>query len=277
MIMVLSFPQYQSQMQSAASDTTAAASKDLTSYQSSAAGSTATADQSSSQTAQASPAPPASTPGVVYTWQGKDVLLIPADDAASFDRSSAGGRDIMVIVPYDQYHPAVQGTASGSSSFPGFDRNHVLLLVPADQLKNFSQLSTSDKQAFVVMPLDQFNQMAAAGTASSAVQPSREPTSYQAPSTTDQSALPQAYGDTARRVFLNEAGEATAIQETFPAAGGDVIVLRDGTHLLVPNSVNIRGDFLKAGNRVRGEYEQRGGENLVTWLEVYQQSGGDVQ
>jgi hypothetical protein len=78
-------------------------------------------------------------------------------------------------------------------------------------------------------------------------------------------------------VFLNEAGEATAIQETFPAAGGDVIVLRDGTHLLVPNSVNIRGDFLKAGNRVRGEYEQRGGENLVTWLEVYQQSGVDVQ
>jgi hypothetical protein len=234
------------------------------------AGSTST-DLSRSQTDQSTSGTMA--PATVYTWEGKDVLLIPADQAASFDRSSAGGREIMVVVPYDEYH-AASGTIA-SSNIPGFDQKHVLLLVPADRLQSFSQLSTGDNQAFVVMPLDQFNQTTAS-SASTTAQPGKEPTSYQAPSTSDRAALPPAYSEPARQVYLNPAGEASAIKEVFPAASGNVIVLRDGTNLLVPDSVDVRGD-LKAGNRVRGEYEQRGGENLVTWLEVYQQSSGDVQ
>jgi len=248
MMMVLSLPQFENQAQAASSETTTSAGKEATSYQSSAA-------------AQAAP----STPGTIYTWQGKDVLLIPADQAASFDRSSAAGRDIMVVVPYDQWR---SDNTTASTSIPGFDRSHVLLLVPADQVKNFSQLS-SDKQAFVVMPLDQYNQMVAGAPAASAVQPSREPTSYQAPAA-------QPYAENERLVNLPLAGESTAIKEVFPTAAGNVVILRDGIRLLVPDSVDPRGD-LKPGNRFRGQYEQRGGENLVTWLELYQPSGGDVQ
>ncbi len=107
------------------------------------------------------------------------MLLIPADQAGSFDPATAGGRQVMVVVPYDQYEAAIQANpsasnnASASSSLPAFDQRHVLLLVPVDQLQHFSQLPPSGKQAVVVMPLEQFNQMAATAGSSATPNTSR--------------------------------------------------------------------------------------------------------
>lgn len=218
--------------------------------------------------------------GTVYVWEGKDVLLIPHDQATAFDRSSAGNREIMVVVPYERYvvivdqsAPAASAgaTAPGSSAqaFPGFSKDHVMLLVPADQVKQLSQTSTGDRPIYVVMPLEQYNRLAevpAAGSGqTTAIEPAKEPTSFSAapaPAATTPADTPSP-GQT---YYLHSLGESNAVEEVFPAAGGTIITLRDGTVLLVPKSVNVPGTVTK-GSRIRGEFEQRDGRNLMVWLD----------
>jgi hypothetical protein len=214
-------------------------------------------------------------PGRFYSWQGKDVLLIPHDQAAAFDRSTAGGRDVLVVVPYDRYVTTTP-TAGGPGSQFFAGKEHVLLLVPNDQLARLSQISTGDRQILVVMPLEQFHRVAdisklqGSSLAAGTMTESREATSFR-PST----AAPSAglYAEPSRTYFLHDLGEASAINHWYPVAGGTIISLRDGTTLMVPASVEIDSGLLRQGNRVRGEIEQRGGENLVTWLEITPRHG----
>jgi hypothetical protein len=211
--------------------------------------------------------------GTVYVWEGKDVLLIPADQATTFDRSTAGGREIMVVVPYDRYAvvaqqtpPATSSGVTASQSFPGFPKDHVVLLVPSGQVKQLSQLSPGDQPIFVVMPLEEYNRLAAvpatSGTRTSAMEPAKEPTSF----SSAPSAAPAYAAGPGQTFALRSLGESNAVDEIYPAAGGTVITLRDGTVLLVPESVNLPST-LTEGSRIRGEFEQRDGRNLMVWLD----------
>jgi hypothetical protein len=268
---------------------------------------TTTTEQStttySSQSSASSPSASALPP----SFENKAVLLVPYDQMSSISQAAGSDREILVVIPYDRFHQVADLTklessqqAAGSTSpsreqtsasstttttqsgpamsgerlaWSEFHRDHVMLLVPSDKLKSFSQISTSgDRPIYVLMPLDQFNRVVEVKTSS--LESSREQTSFQPSSTAmtttttpTTSALPPAYGDTGRTFFLHNLQEANSVLQWEPAAGGTIITLRDGSVLMVPDSVKIRG-ALQTGARIRGEYEQRGGQNLVTWLEV---------
>jgi hypothetical protein len=269
---------------------------------------TTTEQTTSTYSSQSSAATPSasSSARAFPSFDDKAILLVPHDQLGSVSQAAGSDREILVVIPYDKFHqvadlsklqsseqaassaaPSREQTSASSTTTPTttesaaatsgdrmawseFHRNHVMMLVPADRLKNFSQISTTgDRPIYVVMPLDQFNRVVAVKTSS--LEPSREQTSFQPASattttTTTTTALPPAYGES-RTFFLHNLQEANSVLQWEPAAGGTIVTLRDGSVLMVPDSVKIRG-ALQTGARVRGEYEQRGGQNLVTWLEV---------
>lgn len=49
---------------------------------------------------------------------------------------------------------------------------------------------------------------------------------------------------------------------------GGVVTLGDGTRLMIPASVRIQRDALKEGAAVKASYEERGGQKIVTSIEV---------
>jgi len=229
-------------------------------------------------------------------FENKTILLVPHDQLQAIGQAAPGnGQEILVVLPYEQFNQVadasrLQSTQSSAgvspsreqtsaSGGPGgsvtgweFHRDHVMLLVPQEKIQSFSQISTSGgRPIYVLMPLQQFEQMS--GVRSSATTaPGREQASFQpgssgpaAPSAG--TSLPPAYAETGPTFYLHNLQEANSVLHWFPAAGGTIIELRDGSTLLVPDSVKIRG-ALQTGARIRGEYEQRGGRNLVTWLEV---------
>jgi hypothetical protein len=285
----------------ASSSTSASPSREQTSVQTSEStqttigtGSTTTTTEQSTSTYSSqstAPSPSASSSAsALPSFENKAILLVPYDQLGSV--ASGSDRGILVVIPYDKFHQvadlsklssseqaassassstitATQGTAPMSGermAWSDFHRNHVMLLVPADKLQGFSQISTTgERPIYVLMPLDQFNRIAEIKT-----EPSREVTSFQpttTTTTTTTTALPPAYSDDSRTFFLHNLQEANSVLHWEPVAAGTIVVLRDGSVLMVPDSVKIRG-ALQQGARVRGEYEQRGGQNLVTWLEV---------
>ncbi|MFB3818291.1 MAG: hypothetical protein ACE147_11555 [Candidatus Methylomirabilales bacterium] len=271
-------------------------------------GSTSTTTTTEQSTSASSPGASGSASALPPAFENKAILLVPYDQMGSVSQAAGSDREILVVIPYDKFRQVADvsklqstgQTASGAApsreqtstttttttttqsgpamgadrlTWSEFHRDHVMLLVPSDKLKSFSQISTSgDRPIYVLMPLDQFNRVVEVKT--SGLQPSREQTSFQPGSTattttttTTTTALPPAYGDTGRTFFLHNLQEANSVLQWEPAAGGTIVTLRDGSVLMVPDSVKIRG-ALQTGARVRGEFEQRGGQNLVTWLEV---------
>jgi hypothetical protein len=53
-------------------------------------------------------------------------------------------------------------------------------------------------------------------------------------------------------------------------ASGRILTLDDGTELTIPSSVNVPKGLLKEGTFVKASFEERGGRNIVTSLEVRQ-------
>jgi hypothetical protein len=49
---------------------------------------------------------------------------------------------------------------------------------------------------------------------------------------------------------------------------GGVIMLDDGTRLMVPASARLRRDALKEGATVKVSYEERAGQKIITSIEV---------
>lgn len=267
---------------------------------------TTTERSTSTYSSQSASSPGASSSASAFSpsFENKAILLVPYDQLGGV--SQAAGSEILVVIPYDKFHQVAdmsklqsseqaassaspsreQTSASGtttttttqSSTAPmsgermawsEFHRDHVMLLVPADKLKSFSQISTTgERPIYVLMPLDQFNRVVEIKTESSREQTSFQPSSTATTTTTTTTtALPPAYADDSRTFFLHNLQEANSVLHWEPVAAGTIVALRDGSVLMVPDSVKIRG-ALQTGARVRGEYEQRGGQNLVTWLEV---------
>lgn len=250
--------------------------------------STTTTQSTSTYTSQSTASSPSASTSAsaLPSFENKAILLVPYDQLGSVSQASGSDRGILVVIPYDKFHQVAdlsklrsseQAASSASSStttttqmsgermaWSDFHRDHVMLLVPGDKLQSFSQISTTgERPIYVLMPLDQFNRVAEIKT-----EPSREVTSFRpTTTTTTTTALPPAYSDDSRTFFLHNLQEANSVLHWEPVAAGTIVTLRDGSVLMVPDSVKIRG-ALQTGARVRGEYEQRGGQNLVTWLEV---------
>jgi len=49
---------------------------------------------------------------------------------------------------------------------------------------------------------------------------------------------------------------------------GGVIMLEDGTRLMIPASVRVQRDALREGAPVKARYEESGGQKIVTSIEV---------
>ncbi len=49
---------------------------------------------------------------------------------------------------------------------------------------------------------------------------------------------------------------------------GGVVMLEDGTRLMIPASVRVQRDALKEGVPVKASYEETGGQKIVTSIEV---------
>jgi len=228
----------------------------------------------------------ASRPLASYIGPDKVLVVVPRDQIHAFRSATTNQHDVTVLMPYDQYRQLAnnittsptgreragfQGSSSDQSAWqssrdlttPFFRGDQVLLIVPTSDLKNFNTANcTNCQQPLVVMPLDQFNRMAEISSAG----PVRERTAYVAPA--------PAYQEQHRLVGLPPAGEATAINQIFPVAGGRLLVLNDGEVLLLPDSVTVDGgSALEIGTNVRGQYEDINGQKLITWLSVDESQG----
>ncbi len=49
---------------------------------------------------------------------------------------------------------------------------------------------------------------------------------------------------------------------------GGVVTLEDGTRLMIPASLKVQRDALKEGATVKASYEEKGGQKIVTSIEV---------
>ena len=209
-----------------------------------------------------------------YMGRDRALLIVPKDQLHYFT-TAADRHDVLVLMPYDRFtRLSSTGTFSptgreragfqpgsgrdGSawhSSGPLIGRDDAVLIVPIDELKSFNTAPCANcQEPLVVMPLTQFDQVA---------QVSQEPAAmvYTPPAE--------------RRLYgLQPAGEATAINEVFPVAGGRILLLNDGETFLLPDSVTVDGgSALDTGTQVRGQYEKINGQNLITWLSVDESQG----
>ncbi len=49
---------------------------------------------------------------------------------------------------------------------------------------------------------------------------------------------------------------------------GKMVVLEDGTQLLIPASVNVKREALKEGASLKASFEEKGGQKIVTSIQV---------
>ena len=66
------------------------------------------------------------------------------------------------------------------------------------------------------------------------------------------------------------AAEKMEVQGKIKSAdlGRGIVTLEDGTQLMIPPTVRVQREALKAGATVKASYEEKGGQKVVTSMEV---------
>jgi hypothetical protein len=66
------------------------------------------------------------------------------------------------------------------------------------------------------------------------------------------------------------AGQATQVEGKITSVdpSGRMVTLDDGTQLTIPPTVNVQRETLKEGAIVKASFEDKGGQKVVTWINV---------
>ena len=66
----------------------------------------------------------------------------------------------------------------------------------------------------------------------------------------------------------SQLGDSKQVEGTIQSVKGDTVVLTDGTELTIPSSLSVQRDELQPGKSVKANYEEKGGQKVVTLINV---------
>jgi hypothetical protein len=81
-------------------------------------------------------------------------------------------------------------------------------------------------------------------------------------------AVPPAAPQVQDKAQTPELGGAKQVEGTIQKLAGNTLTLSDGTELMLPSSLQVQRDDLKAGASVKASYEDKGGQKVVTSIQV---------